>query len=239
MDFNVTPITGEKLDIDAEHRAMVQKLMKPGNDILATLTPEKCDLWHAVSGVGGEAGELVDAIKKHVAYNKPLDRENVIEELGDLEFYMEALRNRLLITREETLRHNYAKLAKRYEGHNYSDAAAHARADKAEAGETPKGFIAHTDTRKASLAAAIGMLGLLTGVSSSNPKFPIGTEVIATWAPGSFAGKVVDYEEPGEWGCPYKVYIHGSPAQGVEPGVYSFFESDLRLNNESEHNGVA
>jgi hypothetical protein len=55
---------------------------------------------------------------------------NVIEELGDLEFYMEQLRQALLLSREETLAANIAKLSKRYEGLNYSDAAAQARADK-------------------------------------------------------------------------------------------------------------
>lgn len=173
MDFNAAngPITGETHGIDSNHRAMVAKLMKPGQAIFETLTPEKCDLWHAVSGVGGEAGELVDAIKKHVAYNKPLDRENVVEELGDLEFYMEALRKSLGITREETLRHNYAKLAKRYEGHNYSDAAAHARVDKT------------SETESSGVGAGV----------PAGPKFSVGTPVIASWAPGEFAGEVIEY----------------------------------------------
>ena len=50
-----------------------------------------------VVGVSGEAGELLDAVKKAVIYRKPLDLENVIEELGDLEFYMEGLRQGLEI----------------------------------------------------------------------------------------------------------------------------------------------
>ena len=63
-------------------------------------------------------------------YGKPLDRENVIEELGDLEFYMEGLRQGLGITREETLQANVAKLGARYAAGKYSDKAAIARADK-------------------------------------------------------------------------------------------------------------
>ncbi|WVX87550.1 MazG-like pyrophosphatase [Vibrio phage EniLVp02] len=109
----------------------VANLIKPGADILASLTPEKVNLWHMATGVSGEAGELEDAIKKHVAYNKELDRKNVIEELGDLEFYMEGIRQALGLTRDEILAHNKDKLSKRYSG-GYSDAAAHARADKAE-----------------------------------------------------------------------------------------------------------
>lgn len=110
---------------------MVSALVKPGEAILESLTPAKCDLWHMATGISGEAGELEDAVKKHVAYNKDLDRKNVIEELGDLEFYMEGLRQNLNITREETLDHNKQKLwGKRYAKGAYSDEQAQERADK-------------------------------------------------------------------------------------------------------------
>lgn len=118
------------------HAEMVSVLVKHGDWILSELTGEKVDLWHAATGVSGEAGELLDAIKKHVVYNKPLDRQNIVEELGDMEFYMEQLRQRLDITRDETLTENRKKLAKRYENYQYSNAAAQARADKQETGET-------------------------------------------------------------------------------------------------------
>lgn len=113
------------------HPELVKALVKAPADIRATLDDSKVDLIHAVLGISGEAGELLDAVKKHAVYNKELDRENVIEELGDLEFYMEQLRQRLGITRQETLDANIAKLAKRYAGLNYSDKAAQDRADKA------------------------------------------------------------------------------------------------------------
>jgi NTP pyrophosphatase (non-canonical NTP hydrolase) len=109
---------------------MVAALVKKPDAILPTLDHDKVDLIHAVMGIVGEAGELLDGVKKHVIYDKALDRENVIEELGDMEFYMEQLRQRLGLTREETLEANIAKLRVRYEGLQYSDAAAHARADK-------------------------------------------------------------------------------------------------------------
>ena len=112
------------------HADMVAKLVKPGAAILSTMTSEKANLWHMATGVAGEGGELLDAIKKHAIYNKPLDVENVIEELGDLEFYMAGLRQALGISRQQTLEANVAKLRVRYEGLNYSDAAAINRADK-------------------------------------------------------------------------------------------------------------
>ena len=116
------------------HSEMVTDLAKPGADILATLTPEKAHLLHMAIGISGEAGELLDAIKKYVIYNKELDVENVVEELGDLEFYIEGLRQGVNLDREHTLEKNIDKLARgpksRYKGGKYSDKAAQERADK-------------------------------------------------------------------------------------------------------------
>jgi len=110
---------------------MVANLAKPGKDILASMTPDRVHAVHMVIGVAGEAGELLDAIKREAIYNKPLDRANVVEELGDLEFYMEGLRQGLGITREEVLTANKVKLGARYATMKYSDTQAQARADKA------------------------------------------------------------------------------------------------------------
>jgi NTP pyrophosphatase (non-canonical NTP hydrolase) len=112
------------------HTQMVARLTKPGEDILKTLTASTTNLWHLATGVAGEAGELLDAIKKAAIYNKPLDVENVLEEMGDLEFYLEGLRQALGVEREHVLHANYRKLAVRYQGLIYSDQAAQQRADK-------------------------------------------------------------------------------------------------------------
>ena len=90
---------------------------------------------HAAMGIAGEAGEFTDAIKKHIMYNKPIDRANIIEELGDLRFYMQAAQNLFGITESAILQANADKLATRYAGLRYTDAAAIARADKAGASE--------------------------------------------------------------------------------------------------------
>jgi NTP pyrophosphatase (non-canonical NTP hydrolase) len=114
-----------------EYSDMVRVLAKDGNEIAENMSGEEAHLLHMAVGVSGEAGELIDAVKKAVIYRKPLDRENVIEELGDIEFYLEGLRQGVGVTREETLNANKAKLGKRYEGFKYSDNAAQTRADKA------------------------------------------------------------------------------------------------------------
>lgn len=119
------------------HTTMVAALSKPGAKILETLTPEKCHLWHMSSCIQGEAGELFDGIKKNIVYNKgEIDRDNVVEELGDIEFYLEGLRSALGITREETLLANIIKLTDknkgRYASGTYSDEQALERADKSD-----------------------------------------------------------------------------------------------------------
>lgn len=113
-----------------KHNEMVAALAKPGSDIIASLSADNAHLLHMAVGVSGEAGELLDAIKKGAIYNKPLNRENIIEELGDIEFYMEGLRQGLGITREETIEANIAKLGVRYSSGTYSDKQAQERADK-------------------------------------------------------------------------------------------------------------
>lgn len=118
-------------NLELDHADLVAKLAKPGQEIADNIDANEAHLIHMVLGISGEAGELLDAVKKSTIYKKTLDRPNVIEELGDLEFYMQGLRSALGITREDTLRHNISKLTKRY-GDKYSNQAAQARADKAE-----------------------------------------------------------------------------------------------------------
>ena len=104
---------------------------KPGDDIVQQLTSTKAELLHYALGVAGEAGEIVDVVKKHCIYGQALDVEHLVEELGDMEFYLEALRQKINTAREAVLFSNMEKLAKRYPT-SYSDVDAAARADKYE-----------------------------------------------------------------------------------------------------------
>lgn len=112
----------------------VKSRVKPGITILKETGDLQAHLTHMALGIAGEAGELVDALKKHTIYGKKLDLTNVIEELGDLEFYMEGLRQALSIEREETIEANIVKLSLRYNKGKYSDEDAITRRDK-EGGE--------------------------------------------------------------------------------------------------------
>jgi NTP pyrophosphatase (non-canonical NTP hydrolase) len=114
-------------DIDFSY--FVDRLAKPGVDIVESMTADNAHILHMAVGIAGEAGELLDAVKKGVIYNKPFDEPNILEELGDLEFYMEGLRQAFGLSRSEVIEHNVAKLSLRYGG-GYSDQAAQDRADK-------------------------------------------------------------------------------------------------------------
>lgn len=61
--------------------------------------PEIMNLTWAL-GLVGETGEVVDLIKKHIGHSHPLDRAKLVKELGDVEWYMEAIRQACKLTRD-------------------------------------------------------------------------------------------------------------------------------------------
>lgn len=88
-----------------------------------SITPEQGRLLHAIIGIAGEAGELLDTLKRHVMYKEELDVSNIKEEAGDILFYLEALLNTFNWTLDEVRDENIQKLTKRYpSGFSYEDA---------------------------------------------------------------------------------------------------------------------
>lgn len=79
-----------------------------------SLGNENSDLMHMAAGVSGEAGEVIDLVKKTFAYGKPLDRDHLIEELGDLYWYYNGLLALIGVEMSEVLEKNIAKLEARY-----------------------------------------------------------------------------------------------------------------------------
>ena len=83
--LNIPP--AEALSNDALVRKFVANVERLFNTDLSLITPEEHALW----GIADETGELVNPFKKFYAYDSPvLDVENVIEEMGDLIFYVVA-----------------------------------------------------------------------------------------------------------------------------------------------------
>ena len=125
------PKEPESVDVSnpASYGRFVESRTKPGEEIVAEMTPFKAHLLHMALGAMTEVGEIGTTIKAHVFYGKELDLENLTEEFGDLEFYIEGLRSKLEIYRSQVLAHNVKKLSKRY-AKGYSNEAAINRADK-------------------------------------------------------------------------------------------------------------
>lgn len=81
------------------------------------------DLLHGTLGVATEAGELLDVVKKHHAYNKEIDRTNLREEIGDVLWYLALLARSLGTDLDSIAATNVAKLRARYpERYNHHDA---------------------------------------------------------------------------------------------------------------------
>lgn len=72
------------------------------------------NIMHAAMGIAGEAGEVIDIVKKVYAYRKPLVVNDLIEEAGDLVWYLNLLFASLGTTWEEVFDLNIAKLEARY-----------------------------------------------------------------------------------------------------------------------------
>ena len=82
-------------------------------DFIATgeVTPR---IEHAVMGLVTEAGELMDQLKKAKIYRKDLDKVNLIEEAGDVMWYLALLCDELQVDFEDVWDRNIKKLAARY-----------------------------------------------------------------------------------------------------------------------------
>lgn len=65
-------------------------------------------------GIAGEAGEVIEPIKKHLFHNKSLDLNEMREELADVCWYVAALANELGIDLDEALTENIEKLVRRH-----------------------------------------------------------------------------------------------------------------------------
>lgn len=71
-------------------------------------------LAQAGMGLAGETGEVVDLIKKIIFQKKPLDKEKLKEELGDIFWYLAYIIDILEISPEKILEDNINKLKIRY-----------------------------------------------------------------------------------------------------------------------------
>jgi len=104
------------------YREFVLRQLHMDKSLVATLdatgsfstdTPETRALLGAL-GLDGEAGEVTELHKKHFFHGKPMDREKLIHELGDVFWYFTLLLTQHDITLDEVVEANVQKLEARY-----------------------------------------------------------------------------------------------------------------------------
>ena len=84
---------------------------------LTTANPnlsEKDMLLNGVMGLCGEAGEVIDLVKKHLAQGHALDKEHLAKELGDVAWYLALTASAIGYSLEDVFQMNIDKLKKRY-----------------------------------------------------------------------------------------------------------------------------
>ncbi len=96
-----------------EYQKLAMRTKKPwGEDLKGQITD-------GILGLTGESGEVADIIKKYFAGVKELDRDHVINEMGDVMWYLAELAESFNTTLDEIATLNIEKLKARH-GEKYS-----------------------------------------------------------------------------------------------------------------------
>ena len=90
-----------------EYQALAMTTLNKALDRTQTLT-------NGVMGLCGEAGEASDIVKKHLFQGHELNREKLIDELGDVAWYIAETAWALDVKLEDVLAKNIEKLRRRY-----------------------------------------------------------------------------------------------------------------------------
>lgn len=69
---------------------------------------------NGVMGLNGEAGECIDLVKKHMFQGHDLDRGKLLDELGDVLWYVAITCEGMGICMDQAMERNVEKLKKRY-----------------------------------------------------------------------------------------------------------------------------
>ncbi|GGI41968.1 nucleoside triphosphate pyrophosphohydrolase family protein [Mammaliicoccus stepanovicii] len=91
-----------------EYQQLARRTMGPIND-----EPIQ-SLINGALGLTGESGEVADIVKKHVFQGHDLNKEDLIDELGDVMWYIASCASALDINLEDVGFRNIEKLQKRY-----------------------------------------------------------------------------------------------------------------------------
>lgn len=79
-----------------------------------SVSPNYPMILNGLMGLNGEAGECIDILKKHMFQGHDLDVDKLVDELGDVAWYLAVSAHSIGYDLETVLQHNVEKLRKRY-----------------------------------------------------------------------------------------------------------------------------
>ena len=90
------------------------RALQSDGDERSAIAHRMARLLHGMIGLCTETGELQDAIKKNLIYGKHLDVTNIVEEVGDVTWYLAIILSACGSSFEEAFAKNIAKLKARF-----------------------------------------------------------------------------------------------------------------------------
>ncbi len=93
---------------------MPSKINEYRKAIAFTLAPACLDTTNAALGLAGEAGEVAELVKKRRFQGRPYDRSKMLEELGDVLWYLDLMAQLHGFTLDYVAAANVEKLTARY-----------------------------------------------------------------------------------------------------------------------------
>ena len=112
-------VTGDKMTANDYQRAALRTAAGMNDQASATWARraqmrEELLLLNGALGLAGESGKVVDLVKKRMFQGHELDREKLVEELGDVAWYLAIAAEALGVSLGEVLERNVKKLEARY-----------------------------------------------------------------------------------------------------------------------------
>ena len=107
---------GERLDTFKKHLMYGKLLTHENHEQMraSMMSDENIDIMHGIIGMQTEVAELIEAFIRMVYEGTPLDLVNVAEEIGDNQWYVAVIVNRLRLKLDEIHARNIAKLRIRF-----------------------------------------------------------------------------------------------------------------------------
>lgn len=112
-----------------EYQNEASRTCLPDYEKFKTIDSNLRHMLHAHLGLSSESGEIGDALKKHVIYGQPLDIANLLEECGDILWYVSLMVSACDSTMERVMEMNIEKLRIRYP-EKFTEECAKERKDK-------------------------------------------------------------------------------------------------------------